>query len=316
MLSEQHKQTHFNHRMCEVMDTASLRGELRVQEPMSRHTTWKIGGNADYFYRPADIDDLSVFMSLLPDAMPVTWVGRGSNLLVRDGGIPGVVISVVGVLAALAVVDGNGLSVGAGVACVKAARFAARHSLGGIEYLIGIPGSMGGALAMNAGAYGGEVWQTIKQVATINRNGQRKTYSKTQFKIGYRSVSLPADEWFIGCDMELAIADKHVVWKNIKTILNERAEAQPLGMLSCGSVFRNPPNDYAARLIETSGLKGAHIGGASVSEKHANFIINMGHATATDLEQLIELIIETVHEKHAVKLIPEVRVMGVARRGQ
>jgi UDP-N-acetylmuramate dehydrogenase len=312
----QHKQVNLNNRMNKVIDTSLLRGELREQEPMSRYTSWKTGGEADYFYSPADIEDLSVFISGLPIDMPVTWVGQGSNMLVRDGGISGVVVSVVGVLDELEFSNGKEISIGAGLPCVKAARFAARQGLAGIEFLAGIPGSIGGALRMNAGAYGGEIWRYIKQVETINRKGQRKLYSKDQFEIGYRSVSLPEDEWFIACEMELEISDKRVVEENIRTMLSERAEAQPLGQLSCGSVFRNPPDDHAARLIESCGLKGRQVGGASVSEKHANFIINVGNATSFDIEQLIELIRSTVYEEHAVKLIPEVRIIGEARRDQ
>lgn len=308
----QYKQSGLNNRMRKTIDISKLRGELREQESMSRHTSWKTGGAADYYYSPADIDDLSIFISAVPMEMPIIWVGFGSNLLVRDGGVSGVVISVVGVLDNLEFNNGNEICIGAGVPCVKAARFAAKQGLGGIEFLAGIPGSIGGALAMNAGAYGGEIWRNIKQVETINRKGERKIYAKEHFEIAYRSVSLPENEWFAACKIELDVSTKSVVESTIKKMLSERAEAQPLGQLSCGSVFRNPPNDHAAILIESCGLKGRNVGGASVSEKHANFIINMGDATSSDIEQLIELIQATVYEKHAVKLIPEVRVIGVS----
>lgn len=312
----QHKQVNFNNRMSVDIDTSMLRGDLREQEPMSRHTSWKTGGDADYYYRAADIDDLSVFMSRLPIDMPVTWIGFGSNLLVRDGGLSGVVISVVGVLDELEKINETEVIVGAGVPSAKAARFAAQQGLGGIEFLAGIPGTIGGALAMNAGAYGGEVWQYIKQAETINRKGERKVYSKDQFEIGYRCVSLPEDEWFVACNLDLEISDKYTVERRITNMLSDRAVAQPLGQHSCGSVFRNPPDDHAARLIDDCGLKGKQVGGATVSEKHANFIINSGNATSSDIEQLIELIQATVFEKHVVKLIPEVRIIGESRRGQ
>lgn len=310
------KQVGLIERMHKKIKTSALRGELREQEPMSKHTSWKTGGVADYFYSPADIDDLSFFMSILPSDMPVTWVGLGSNLLVRDGGVSGVVISIVGVIKSLEIINEKEVSTGAGVLCVKVARFAAKHGLTGVEFLAGIPGSIGGALAMNAGAYGGEIWRVIKQVETINRQGERKCYSKDDFEIGYRSVSLAEDEWFIACTMELAVSSKTVVEQAIKKMLSERAAAQPLGKLSCGSVFRNPPNDHAARLIELCGLKGKQVGGACVSEKHANFIINTGNATSLDIEQLIELVRATVLEKHAVSLIAEVRVIGEEGRQQ
>ncbi len=312
----QYRQSGLKNRMLKTIDTSTLNGELREHESMSRHTSWKTGGDADYFYSPADIDDLSVFISAVPMNMPIIWVGFGSNLLVRDGGVSGAVISVVGVLDSLEFTNGNEIYIGAGVPCVKAARFAAKQGLGGIEFLAGIPGSIGGALAMNAGAYGGEIWRNVNQVETINRKGERKIYAKQHFEIAYRSVSIPKDEWFTACKIELELSARSVVEKRIKTMLSERAEAQPLGQLSCGSVFRNPPKDHAARLIEACGLKGRHLGGACVSEKHANFIINMGDATSSDIEQLIELIRATVYEKHAVKLIPEVRVIGDSGRDQ
>lgn len=157
------KQVALNNSMNVVIDTSRLRGELLEQEAMSRYTSWKTGGDADYFYRAADIDDLAVFMSRLPSDMPITWIGFGSNLLVRDGGLAGAVISVVGVLDDFEMINETEITIGAGVSCVKAARFAAKQGLAGIEFLAGIPGSIGGALAMNAGAYGGEIWQYINR---------------------------------------------------------------------------------------------------------------------------------------------------------
>jgi UDP-N-acetylmuramate dehydrogenase len=306
----QQMQVVFNNNMNAEIDSTLFRGELREQEPMSRHTSWKTGGNAEYFYIAADNEDLSEFMASLPGDIPVTWVGLGSNLLVRDGGIAGVVVSVIGVLNELECINENELIIGVGVTCAKAARFAAKLGLAGIEFLASIPGSIGGALAMNAGAYGGETWRYVKSVETINKSGERKFYTSDQFEVAYRSVSLADDEWFVSCTLALEISNKEDIENNIKKMLNERAEAQPLGQHSCGSVFRNPENDHAARLIELCGLKGTQVGGAVVSEKHANFIINTGNATSQDIESLIELIQTTVLEKCAVKLIPEVRIIG------
>lgn len=306
----QQNQVIFYNSMKMSIDQTLLRGELREQESMSRHTSWKTGGNAEYFYVAADNEDLSVFMAELHDDMQVTWVGLGSNLLVRDGGIAGVVISIVGVLNDLECNGKNEIKIGAGVSCAKAARYAANEGLAGIEFLASIPGSIGGALAMNAGAYGGEIWNCVKQVETINRKGERKLYSSDDFEFAYRSVSLAEDEWFISCALKLNLSKKEFIEDKIKSILTERAEAQPLGQHSCGSVFRNPENDHAARLIEVCGLKGKRIGGAIVSEKHANFIINTGDATSADIEALIEMVQKTVYEKHAIKLIPEVRIIG------
>lgn len=312
----QQMQVVFNNSMNAGIETSMLRGELREQESMARHTSWKTGGDAQYFYVAADIDDLSVFMSSLPSDMPVTWVGLGSNLLVRDAGLSGVVISVVGVLNEVEHTSENVMTIGAGVTCAKTARFAAKQGLSGIEFLAAIPGSIGGALAMNAGAYGGEIWRYVKQVETINRNGERQIYSSDQFEIGYRSVSLADDEWFVSCTLELEISKKEIIEKNIKKMLSERAEAQPLGQHSCGSVFRNPADDHAARLIDACGLKGKKLGGAIVSKKHANFIINTGNATSLDIESLIELVQATVYEQHTVRLIPEVRIIGERRSDQ
>ncbi len=293
-------------------DTSLLEGEVREQEPMSRHTSWKTGGPAELYFSPANLEDLCRFMHMLPESTPVTWVGKGSNLLVRDGGIAGVVISVDGVLDTFELLNDSTVRLGAGLACVKAARLAARNGLTGIEFLAGIPGTVGGALAMNAGAWGGETWRAVEQVQTINRHGELSVLDKDAFEIGYRDVSLAREEWFISADLLLDFEDRQVVEQRIRDMLAERAEAQPLGQLSCGSVFRNPENDYAARLIEDCGLKGKRIGGACVSDKHANFIINTGTASSSDIEELIELVRATVQEKHRIKLIAEVRMIGLA----
>ena len=312
----QHEQAILNNEMRVGFNTEGLRGELREQEAMSRHTSWKTGGNAEYFYRPVDIDDVSELLSRVPSDMPVTWVGLGSNLLVRDGGIKGVVISVAGILNQLDLCDETRIKVGAGVSCAKLARFTAKQGLSGVAFLAGIPGTVGGALAMNAGAYGGEIWNYVSQVETVNRVGKRQIHKKEKFDIAYRSVSIAADEWFISADLILEKSSEELVAKTIRNMLAERAEAQPIGQYSCGSVFRNPANDHAARLIDDCGLKGKTIGGASVSEKHANFIINSNKASSADIEQLITLVQSKVLEKHAVKLIPEVRIIGDAENDE
>ena len=292
------------------LDKINVKGDLRVQEPMSRHTSWKTGGNADYYYVASDRDDLAKFISKLPSSTPVTWVGLGSNLLVRDGGISGVVISVVGIFNELKKFSDNEIYIGAGVPCAKAANFSAKYGLEGIEFLAGIPGTIGGALAMNAGAYGGEIWSYVNGVEVINRKGTSKVYEKNEFDISYRTVSISNDEWFISCKMKLEISNRTIVNDRIKKMLNQRASQQPLGKLSCGSVFRNPPNQHAAKLIDLCGLKGKKVGGAMISDKHSNFIINTGNATSLDIEKLIEFVQEVVYEKHSIKLIPEVRIIG------
>ena len=308
------KQAILNKKMFLDLDTMGLQGELRTQEPMSRHTSWKTGGNADYYYIASDINDLAKFISKLPTSTPITWIGFGSNLLVRDGGLPGVVVSVVGLLNELKKINETDIFIGAGVSCVKVAHFSAKHGLEGIEFLAGIPGTIGGALAMNAGAYGGEIWSYIKEVETINRKGKREIFEKNKFDINYRSVSISENEWFIACKMKLEISTRTVVNDRIKKMLSERADGQPLGKLSCGSVFRNPTNQHAAKLIELCGLKGKKVGGAVISDKHSNFIINTGNATSLDIEQLIEFIQACVYEKYNIKLIPEVRIIGESNK--
>ena len=293
-----------------ALDTTRLRGELREHESMARLTSWRVGGPADRFYKPADVADLGAFLAMLPDDEPLTWLGLGSNLLVRDGGVRGTVIALHGMLDDLERVGDTSVRAGAGVPCAKVARFAARNDLVGGEFLAGIPGTMGGALAMNAGAFGGETWEKVTRVETIDRAGHRHQRGADEYEIGYRTVKGPANEWFIACELQLEAGDGEASMARIRELLNKRGETQPTGQPSCGSVFRNPPGDYAGRLIEACGLKGHCIGGACVSEKHANFIINTGEASAADIESLIRHVQETVKREHGVALIAEVRVIG------
>jgi UDP-N-acetylmuramate dehydrogenase len=287
----------------------SVRGELRYDEPMSRHTSWRAGGPAETFFIPADVADLSTFLAGLDPDTPVFWHGVGSNLLVRDGGIPGVVISATKILRDLEHVDEYLVRAGAGLPCTQLARQCIRWGLGPSEFFAGIPGTVGGALAMNAGAHGGETWERVESVRTIDRAGEIHERAPAEYTIGYRSVTGPANEWFIEGLFRFE-ADVVPSMENMNVMLERRKTTQPLGLPSCGSVFRNPPGDFAARLIEAAGLKGHRIGGAAVSEKHANFIINTGDATATDIEELIELVRRTVHEVHGIELVHEVRIVG------
>jgi len=293
-----------------ALDTTRLRGDLREHESMARLTSWRVGGPADRFYKPADVEDLGAFLAMLPADEPLTWLGLGSNLLVRDGGVRGTVIALHGMLDELERVGDTGVRAGAGVPCAKVARFAARNDLVGGEFLAGIPGTMGGALAMNAGSFGGETWEKVTRVETIGRDGRRHERTADEYEIGYRSVKGPANEWFIACELQLEAGDGEASMVRIRELLNKRGETQPTGQPSCGSVFRNPPGDYAGRLIEACGLKGHCIGGACVSEKHANFIINTGEASAKDIELLIRHVQETVKREHGVELLAEVRVIG------
>lgn len=288
----------------------NFKGALLIDEPMSKHTSWRIGGTADKFYTPVDIDDLSNFLNELPENESLIFLGLGSNLLVREKGIRGAVISLKGSLSEIESLNENSLRVGAGTSCAKLARYCHKNNLIGGEFFAGIPGLLGGALAMNAGAFGGETWSLVKSVVTIDRQGNTHTRTASDYEINYRNVKGHQNEWFISADLQLVIGDGAAAALRVKELLNKRAETQPTGLPSCGSVFKNPENDYAARLIEACDLKGYRIGGATVSEKHANFIINTDHAKASDVEALIKFVQKTVKKKHAVSLQAEVKIVG------
>jgi len=282
---------------------------LRHAEPMARHTSWRVGGAVDTWFRPANRTDLLAFIAQLSPGVPVHWVGLGSNLLVRDGGVRGVVIAVQDALADIEDLGHGRIRAGAGVACTILARYCVRRQLGPAEFFAGIPGTVGGALVMNAGAFGGETWQQVESVEVVDRSGSVRRRPVSDYKVAYRQVSGPGNEWFLGADFRFA-ENFATSMERIKALVDERREKQPLGLPSCGSVFRNPPGDHAARLIEAAGLKGFAIGGAVVSEKHANFIINAGSATAADIETLIRHVQTTVKARTGVELLPEVHIIG------
>jgi UDP-N-acetylmuramate dehydrogenase len=298
--------------VADDMTTHGLRGVLRLDEPMARHTSWRAGGSADRYYEPADLDDLAVFVAGLPADEPLHWVGLGSNLLVRDGGLRGTVIATHGGLDRLELLGPGRVRAEAGVASAKLARFCAGHGLAGAEFLAGIPGTVGGALAMNAGAFGSETWEIVEAVETLDRRGTVRSRRPDEYSVGYRSVSGPADEWFVAGVFRLEPGEAHDGRTRIKSLLERRGASQPIGLPNAGSVFRNPVGDYAARLIEAAGLKGACEGNACVSEMHANFIINCGGATARDIERLIERMRDTVRSRFGIELKREVRIVGEA----
>ena len=300
--------------MMAAMNPTVLRGKLRHNEPMARHTSWRVGGSAGTFYEAADLDDLVMFLQQLPPDEPLFWLGLGSNVLVRDGGIPGTVIATAGALMDLVKVNENTVRAGAGVACNKVARYCANLNLVGGEFLAGIPGTVGGALAMNAGAFGGETWRLVKRVETVDRRGERRWHEPAEFQVAYREVQGPMGEWFIAAELLLQPGDGAAGLARVKELLERRNQTQPIGLPSCGSVFRNPPGDHAARLIESCGLKGECRGGACVSTKHANFIINTGNATAAEIEALIDHVAETVKRTHGISLRREVHAVGVAAK--
>jgi UDP-N-acetylmuramate dehydrogenase len=297
------------------MNGIALRGFLRIGESMRRHTSWRVGGPADRCYTPADLEDLSVFLRSISNDEPLMFVGLGSNLLVRDGGLRGTVIfthPALNTLELLDVDDHQEIQVQTGVASPKVSRFAAMHGFEGGEFLTGIPGTIGGALAMNAGCYGTEIWDVVTQVMTIDRAGRIRSRGPGDYKIGYRSV-VPAfenEEFFAGTRLRFPPGDEDRSRRRIKALLQRRISTQPLEIPNAGSVFRNPPGDHAARLIESCGLKGFRKGGAVVSPKHANFIVNSGDASARDIESLIEHVRTAVKDKHGVVLQREVRIVG------
>jgi UDP-N-acetylmuramate dehydrogenase len=280
-------------------------------ERMSRHTSWHVGGPADVFFSPRDRMDLAGFLRTVPPETAVHFVGLGSNLLVRDGGLRGVVIETSGALERLERLNETTVYCEAGVACARIARQCIKWGLGPAEFLAGIPGTLGGALAMNAGAFGGETWAHVLEVETIDRTGEEHTRARDEYDVGYRSVRAPVEgEAFVAAKLRFEpLPGANAA--EVRALLERRKASQPIGEWSCGSVFTNPPGDHAARLIEASGLKGARVGGASVSDKHANFIINHGEATAADIERLIEKVRTQVERLHGVRLVPEVRILGV-----
>jgi len=284
-------------------------------EPMSRHTSWRVGGPADVFFRPRGTAELKAILGSLPADMPITWIGLGSNMLVRDGGIRGAVIATGGLDREIVRLDTTRVRAGAGATCARLARKCVEWHLGPAAYLAGIPGTVGGALRMNAGAFGGETWDRVESVATIDRSGHVRERPKSDFDIGYRSVRGVENEWFVSASF--AFDEEATVGPDtIKSLLAKRAQSQPTGAASCGSVFRNPAGSAAGKLIERAGLKGHRIGGAVVSEKHANFIINDGSASAADIEALIEHIIGVVERFAGVRLEPEVLIVGEPAEGR
>ena len=282
---------------------------LRYDEPMSEHTSWQTGGTSKCFFIPESVEQLQLFLQSLPDNEPILWLGLGSNVLVRDGGFNGTVISTSELSNEINIQDQT-VTVDAGVPCPKLARACAKQGLIGIEFFAGIPGTVGGALAMNAGAFGGETWDFVESVKTISIDGTVHSRVKTEFKTEYRSVTSNRNEWFLSGTFKLQHGDKDLALNKIKTFLAQRKATQPMGLPSCGSVFRNPDNDYAARLIEACGLKGKQIGGATISTKHANFIVNTGNATSEDIESLITIASNEVKQRFQIELIKEVKIIG------
>jgi len=318
---------------ADPMDTARVEvppKRLEIEADMRRYTSWRAGGTADRLYKPHDMEDLCAFLKTVATDEPLHFIGLGSNLLVRDGGVRGTVIHLHGALNQVRMeerrIERRGetrpsrmgvVYAEAGVASPKLARFAAGHDLVDAEFLAGIPGTVGGALAMNAGCYGHETWAYVSQVLTVNRFGETFRRTPREYRIAYRHVESDdhRDEWFLAAWFLFPRGDGKASREEIRRLLERRMASQPLDMPNAGSVFRNPPGDHAARLIERCGLKGLRIGGAQVSGKHANFIVNLGEASAADIEALIDTVQARVAAECGVHLQREVRIIGEPRHG-
>ena len=276
---------------------------IKFNEPMSKHCSLRSGGMTSEFFLPKDINELSLFLK--SNVKPILLVGLGSNLLVRDRGFNGVTIHTKN-LKELNITN-KYIESGAGTSLAKLSRFAQANLKYGAEFLSAIPGSVGGALAMNAGAFGSEVWQYVVSVQTISLSGELQERFPNDYEINYRSVKHRfSDEFFISARFDFNLNKPN---DNVRELLDKRNSSQPIGLPSCGSVFKNPKDNYAAKLIESSGLKGFCIGGACVSEKHANYIINQNNATALDIENLIIHIQNTIKALHNVELETEIIII-------
>ena len=287
----------------------AIGGRLRLGEPMYRHTSWRVGGPADRFYLPGTLEDLQAFLKHFATA-PITWLGLGSNVLVRDGGLRGTVVCLANSLDAITL-DASGLiRAGAGAGAVKIAHFAAKAGLAGAEFLAGIPGTLGGCLAMNAGANDGDTWSLVEWAEVLHPDGRVQRLSRAEFQVGYREVQGQGAACFIAAGLRLSPQDSDIVMRRLRAWQERRATTQPLEWPSCGSVFRNPPGDHAARLIEAAELKGLRYGDAEVSIQHSNFIINRGAARAEEIEALVTNVQQEVLHRFGIELQPEMRVLG------
>lgn len=288
-------------------------GTILYNESLANYNTWRVGGPAKCLFKPFDIKGLQKFLQLLPIDEPILWLGLGSNSLISDEGFDGTVILTQGCLKNIELVENGPVRAEAGVSCAQLARFCSRNGMVNGEFWAGIPGTFGGALRMNAGCYQSETWEYVTAVETIDRFGEIRKRLPKEFNIQYRHVDglKENQEWFLAGYCQLPKGDSEQSLQKIKELLAKRAASQPTGEYNCGSVFRNPPGDYAARLIESCGLKGKRIGGAQISLKHANFIINENaDAKAKDICDLINLVKETVKNKYDINLIQEVHMIG------
>ena len=286
-------------------------GVLLHQEPLSRHTSWRVGGAADRYFEPESREDLAQFVRSLPAQEPILWIGLGSNLLVRDAGVRGTVIALHGALDKIEKSSDAEIHAEAGVHCARLAKFSVNEKLVGGGFFGGIPGTVGGALAMNAGAHGGETWDTVHEVEVMFRDGHCEWLPRKAFRFSYRHVECPKDMiGFVAARFRFTPDVAGTAEKDLKEWLARRKATQPVGKPSAGSTFRNPTGDHAARLIEACGLKGYRIGGAMVSTLHANFIITDDSACALDVENLIAHIRAVVQQQKGIELETEIKIVG------
>ena len=284
---------------------------IRQNEPMKNHTTFRVGGPADIFLTPSAEELPAVLSVCREEQMPVTVIGNGSNLLVGDQGIRGVVICIGSGMRGIRV-DGEKIFLEAGVTLAAAAQQAAKAGLAGLEFASGIPGTFGGAVVMNAGAYGGEMKDVIVSVRVISEDGEILTLSKEELDLSYRHSVIP-ERGYLVIDGELLLTrekDPDQITERMEELKKKRIEKQPLEYPSAGSTFKRPEGYFAGKLIMDAGLRGFSVGGAAVSEKHCGFVINKGHATAADICALMDEVTRIVKEKYAVTLEPEVKKVG------
>lgn len=289
-----------------------VRGRLSENYDLARVTWFRVGGPAEVLFKPADEEDLAAFLAGKPDDVPVTVIGVGSNLLVRDGGVPGVVVRLGGAFAGTAV-DGLTITAGAATLDVNVAQAAREAGLGGLEFLCGIPGTIGGALRMNAGAYGREIKDVLVSATALDARGTRHVLTPEQMELGYRRCGVPGDWIFTSAVLRGEKVDTRRISRRMEEIRAGREESQPIRTRTGGSTFANPVGARAWELIDRAGCRGLTLGGAQVSEKHCNFLINTGQATAADLEDLGEEVRRRVLEATGVELRWEIRRIGVRR---
>ena len=291
---------------------SGLRGRLAADADMGRHCSWRAGGRAQLLYVAADLEDACEFLARGDYPRPLTMLGLGSNLLVRDGGVSGTLLKLAPAAGRIEMLSRTRLQVQAGAACPKLARQAIAAGLAGCEFLAGIPGSVGGALAMNAGCYGSTIWQSVMSVDVLSEAGRLASLAPADFEVGYRRVARGGggQMLFAAAELEFVADEDGRARQRMEEMLARRARSQPIGTANAGSVFTNPPGASAGRLLAEAGMRGVSVGGARVSRRHANFIVNENDASAADIETLIGMMQEAVFDSSDIRLYPEVRIIG------